>query len=33
MREDLKEPGWEVIDWIQVVQDRDWWRVLVWKVP
>jgi hypothetical protein len=22
---DLKEIGWEGVDWIYVAQDRDWW--------
>jgi hypothetical protein len=25
----LKEIGWEGVDWIQMVQDRDQWRTLV----
>jgi hypothetical protein len=26
---DLKEVGWEGMDWIDLAQDRDRWRVLV----
>jgi hypothetical protein len=26
---DLREIGWGSVDWIQLVQDRDWWRALV----
>jgi hypothetical protein len=26
---DLQEVGWEVMDWIDVVQDRDRWRAVV----
>jgi hypothetical protein len=26
---DLREVGWEGTDWLDVVRDRDWWRVLV----
>jgi hypothetical protein len=26
---DLRETGWDVIDWIDLVQDRDQWRGLV----
>ena len=26
---DLREVGWEGMDWLDVVQDRDNWRVLV----
>jgi hypothetical protein len=26
---DLREIGWDGIDWIDVVQDRDQWRALV----
>jgi hypothetical protein len=25
----FKEIGWEVVDWIHVVQDRDQWRAFV----
>jgi hypothetical protein len=25
----LRETGWDVVDWIGVVQDRDQWRALV----
>jgi hypothetical protein len=25
----LREIGWDVMDWIQLVQDRDQWKVLV----
>jgi hypothetical protein len=26
---DLKETGWDGMDWIDLVQDRDQWRALV----
>jgi hypothetical protein len=26
---DLREIGWESVDWIQLAQDRDRWRALV----
>jgi hypothetical protein len=26
---DLREMGWDVMDWIDLAQDRDQWRVLV----
>jgi hypothetical protein len=26
---DLREPGIEGVDWIHLVQDRDWWWALV----
>jgi hypothetical protein len=26
---DLREIGWGGMDWIDLVQDRDWWRVFV----
>jgi hypothetical protein len=26
---DLREIGWENVDWIQLAQDRDRWRALV----
>jgi hypothetical protein len=26
---DLREIGWGSVDWIQLVQDRDWWRAFV----
>jgi hypothetical protein len=26
---DVKEIGWEFVDWIHLAQDRDWWRALV----
>jgi hypothetical protein len=26
---DLREIGWEIMDWIDLAQDRDQWRVLV----
>jgi hypothetical protein len=29
---DLKEIGWEGMDWIHLVQDRDQWRALLNKV-
>jgi hypothetical protein len=29
IRMDLREIGWGSVDWIQMAQDRDWWRALV----
>jgi hypothetical protein len=29
IRMDLREVGWECVDWIHLAQDRDQWRVLV----
>jgi hypothetical protein len=29
IRMDLRELGWEGVDWIHLVQDRDQWRTLV----
>jgi hypothetical protein len=29
---DLREVGWEGIDWIDLVQDRNRWRALVYMV-
>jgi hypothetical protein len=26
---DLREIGWDVMDWIHLAQDRDWWQVVV----
>jgi hypothetical protein len=26
---DLREMGWDVMDWIDLAQDRDQWRALV----
>jgi hypothetical protein len=26
---DLRQIGWDVVDWIDMAQDRDQWRVLV----
>jgi hypothetical protein len=26
---DLQEVGWEDMNWIEMAQDRDWWRALV----
>jgi hypothetical protein len=26
---DLREIGWDVVEWIEVAQDRDQWRALV----
>jgi hypothetical protein len=28
IRMDLRETGWGSVDWIQLAQDRDWWRGL-----
>jgi len=29
IRMDLREIGWEVVDWIHLAEDRDQWRALV----
>jgi hypothetical protein len=29
---DLREIGWDGMDWIDVAQDRDQWRALVYTV-
>jgi hypothetical protein len=29
IKKDHREIGWEIIDWIYFVQDRDQWRALV----
>jgi hypothetical protein len=29
---DLRELGWGVVDWINLAQDRDRWRALVYTV-
>jgi hypothetical protein len=29
IRLDLRETGWEGVDWIHLAEDRDQWRVLV----
>jgi hypothetical protein len=29
IRMDLREIGWDGMDWINLAQDRDWWRALV----
>jgi hypothetical protein len=26
---DLREIGWDVVDWVDLARDRDWWRALV----
>jgi hypothetical protein len=26
---DLRETEWDGMDWVNLVQDRDWWRALV----
>jgi hypothetical protein len=26
---DIREIGWEVVDWLRVAQDRDQWRALI----
>jgi hypothetical protein len=28
-RMDLREMGWEIVDWIHLAEERDQWRVLV----
>jgi hypothetical protein len=29
---DLREVGWEAVDWIDLAQDRDRWRALVYAM-
>jgi hypothetical protein len=29
VKTDIREIGWGVVDWINLVQDRDQWRALV----
>jgi hypothetical protein len=29
IKTDLREIGWEGVDWIHVIQDRDQWRALI----
>jgi len=29
IRIDLRETGWEIVDWIHLAQDMDQWRALV----
>jgi hypothetical protein len=29
IRMDLREIGWGSVEWIQLAQDRDWWRAVV----
>jgi hypothetical protein len=29
---DLREIGWDGVDWIDMAQDRDQWKALVYKV-
>jgi hypothetical protein len=29
IRMDLREIGWGSVDWIELAQERDWWRALV----
>jgi len=29
IRRDLREIGWEGVDWIHMAQDRDWWQAPV----
>jgi hypothetical protein len=29
LRMDLRETGWDGVDWIDMAQDRDKWRALV----
>jgi hypothetical protein len=26
---DLQETGWDVMEWIYLVQNRDWWQAFV----
>jgi hypothetical protein len=32
IRMDLREIGWEGVDWIHLAQDRDQWRAVVYTV-
>jgi hypothetical protein len=32
IKKDLREVGWEGVDWIDLAQDRDRWRALVYTV-
>jgi len=32
VKTDLRETGWEDVDWIHLAQDRDRWRALIYKV-
>jgi hypothetical protein len=29
IRMDLRQTGWEDVEWIQLAEDRDWWQALV----
>jgi hypothetical protein len=29
IKTNLREIGWDGMDWIDLAQDRDWWRALV----
>jgi hypothetical protein len=29
IKTDVRKIGWEVVDWLQLAQDRDQWRALV----
>jgi hypothetical protein len=29
IKTDLREIGWDVVDWVDLAQDRDQWRALV----
>jgi hypothetical protein len=29
IRKDLREIGWGSVEWIQMAQNRDWWRAVV----
>jgi hypothetical protein len=29
IKHDLREIGWDVVDWIDMAQDRDQWRALL----
>jgi hypothetical protein len=32
VRMDLKETGWEVVDWIHLAQDMDHWRAVMYII-
>jgi hypothetical protein len=29
IKKDLREVGWDGVDWIELAQDRDQWRALI----